>query len=167
MAVQFSQHHLLRRFSPLHVLCSFIINSLSRYAWLPILFHWSVWLFWGRYHTVLTTINLCIIRNPSDFICQTTIKNMLQNHDLCYKSSVTWWAILMVLPLWREERVDFRKLCSLRVKGGGHGNPLQYSCLENPMDRGAWQATVQGVPKSRAQLSPCTRACVQGWKGGR
>ena len=29
--------------------------------------------------------------------------------------------------------------------GGGHGNPLQYSCLENAMDRGAWQATVHGV----------------------
>ena len=33
--------------------------------------------------------------------------------------------------------------------GGGHGNPLQYSCLENPMDRGAWWATVHGVTKSR------------------
>ena len=32
--------------------------------------------------------------------------------------------------------------------GGGHGNPLQYSCLENSMDRGAWQATVHGVVKS-------------------
>jgi len=30
----------------------------------------------------------------------------------------------------------------------GHGNPLEYSCLENPMDRGAWQATVHGVTKS-------------------
>ena len=29
-----------------------------------------------------------------------------------------------------------------RSPGGGHGNPLQYSCLENPMDRGAWRATV-------------------------
>ena len=37
-----------------------------------------------------------------------------------------------------------------RSPGGGHGNPLQYSCLENPMDRGAWQATVHGVAKSRA-----------------
>ena len=32
--------------------------------------------------------------------------------------------------------------------GGGHGNPLQYSCLKNPMDRGAWWATVCGVAKS-------------------
>ena len=34
-----------------------------------------------------------------------------------------------------------------RSPGGGHGNPLQYSCLENPMDRGAWRATVNGVAK--------------------
>ena len=36
--------------------------------------------------------------------------------------------------------------------GGGHGNPLQCSCLENPMDRGAWWATVHRVAKSRTQL---------------
>ena len=35
-----------------------------------------------------------------------------------------------------------------RSPGGGHGNPLQYSCLENPMDRGAWQATVYRVAES-------------------
>ena len=40
-----------------------------------------------------------------------------------------------------------------RSSGGGHGNPLQYSCLENSMDRGAWQATVHGVTKDRTQLS--------------
>ena len=34
-----------------------------------------------------------------------------------------------------------------RSPGGGHGNPLQYSCLENPMDRGAWGASVHGVSK--------------------
>ena len=40
-----------------------------------------------------------------------------------------------------------------RSPGGGHGNPLQHSCLEeHPMDRGAWRATVRGVAKSRAQL---------------
>ena len=35
-----------------------------------------------------------------------------------------------------------------RSPGGGHGNPLQYSCLENPMDRGAWWAAVQWVARS-------------------
>ena len=39
-----------------------------------------------------------------------------------------------------------------RFPGGGHGNPLQYSCLENPMDRGAWWATVHGVEKSQTRL---------------
>ena len=36
-----------------------------------------------------------------------------------------------------------------RSSGGRNGNPLQYSCLENPMDRGAWWATVHGVTKSQ------------------
>ena len=36
-----------------------------------------------------------------------------------------------------------------RFPGGGHGNPLQYSCLENLLDRGAWQATVQWITKSQ------------------
>ena len=35
---------------------------------------------------------------------------------------------------------------------GGHGNPLQYSCLENPIDKGAWQATVRGVAQSLTGL---------------
>ena len=35
-----------------------------------------------------------------------------------------------------------------RSSGGGNGNPLQYSCLENSMDRGAWRATVHGVTES-------------------
>ena len=35
-----------------------------------------------------------------------------------------------------------------RSPGGGHGNPLQYSCLENPMGRGAWRATVHGITES-------------------
>ena len=39
-----------------------------------------------------------------------------------------------------------------RSPGEGNGNPLQYSCLGNPMDRGAWQATVHGVTNSRHNL---------------
>ena len=40
-----------------------------------------------------------------------------------------------------------------RSPGEGNGSPLQYSCLENPMDRGAWWATIHGVAKSRTRLS--------------
>ena len=43
-----------------------------------------------------------------------------------------------------------------RSPGEGNGNPLQYYCLENPMDRGAWQATVHGVAKSQTGLSNFT-----------
>ena len=43
-------------------------------------------------------------------------------------------------------------LGSGRSPGGGHSNPFQYSCLENPMDRGAWQAVVHRVAKSWTQL---------------
>ena len=39
-----------------------------------------------------------------------------------------------------------------RSPGGGHGNPLQYSCLENPIDRGAWWAAFHGVAKSQTRL---------------
>ena len=43
-----------------------------------------------------------------------------------------------------------------RSPGEGNDNPLQYSCLENPMDRGAWWATVHGVAKSQTRLSDFT-----------
>ena len=43
-----------------------------------------------------------------------------------------------------------------RSPGEGNGNPLQYSCLENPMDREAWWATVHGVTKSHTQLNDFT-----------
>ena len=45
------------------------------------------------------------------------------------------------------------KLRSVVYPGEGSGNPLQYPCLGNPVDRGAWQATVHGVAKSRTRLS--------------
>ena len=49
--------------------------------------------------------------------------------------------------------------------GGGHGNPLQYCCLENPMDRGAWQAMVHRVAKSLTRLKQlgmhaCPLSCL-------
>ena len=64
-------------------------------------------------------------------------------------------ALAVKNPLASAEDVRDASLISGlgRFPGGGHGNPLQYSCLENPMDRGAWQATVRGVAKSRTRLT--------------
>ena len=45
-----------------------------------------------------------------------------------------------------------------RAPGGGHGNPLQHSCLENPMARGAWRATVRAFTKSWTGLSDLAHA---------
>ena len=52
------------------------------------------------------------------------------------------------LPAIAEELRDTGSIPGVgRSPGGGKGNPLQYSCLENPMDRGAWRATVHGSHK--------------------
>ena len=47
---------------------------------------------------------------------------------------------------------DMGSIPVLRSPGVGNGNPLQYSCLENLMDKGVWQATVRGVAKTQTQL---------------
>jgi len=75
------------------------------------------------------------------------------------KDSVSWRAS----PVTQQQRshLQFRRLAGdmgsipglARFPGGGNGNTLQYSCLENPMDREAWRATVHGVAKSRTQFS--------------
>ena len=54
-----------------------------------------------------------------------------------------------------------------KIPGGGHGNPLQYSCLNNPMDRGTWRATVHGVTKSQTRLSTHTHKHIHTihWEG--
>ena len=56
-------------------------------------------------------------------------------------------------PLANSEIRDMGSIPGLgRSPGGGHGNPLQYSCLENPMDREAWWATIYRVPESQTWL---------------
>ena len=57
-----------------------------------------------------------------------------------------------------ECRPGFLAVTSTCPPGEGNGNPRQYSCLENPMDGGAWWATVRGVAKSRTRLSNFTFA---------
>ena len=64
------------------------------------------------------------------------------------------------LPRWLSgkeyvcQAEDVGSVPGLRISPGeGNGNPLQYYCLGNPMDRRVWQATVHGVPKNQIQLS--------------
>ena len=84
---------------------------------------------------------------------------------ICFKmspvSSPSWGASQVVLVVKKPpaNAADVGDAGSIpgsgRSPGGGHSNPLQYPCLENPMDRGAWQAPVHGVARLK-WLSTCT-----------
>ena len=68
--------------------------------------------------------------------------------------------VLLILKSWAsvalaDSWISFLRLVSIS-DGEGNGNPFQYSCLANPMDRGAWQAAVHGVTRSQTQLSDFT-----------
>ena len=62
---------------------------------------------------------------------------------------IIWLLVALVVRNPHANAEDVRDMGSIpgsrRSPGGGHGNPLQHSCLENPMDRVAWQATVHGI----------------------
>ena len=66
------------------------------------------------------------------------------------------WASLVaqsVMNLLAVQETQVQTLGQEDSPAGGNSYPFQYSCLKNSMDRGAWQATVQGVTKSQTQLS--------------
>ena len=70
-----------------------------------------------------------------------------------------WRSLLGCSPWGRQEWDTTERLhfhFSLSCTGEGNGNPLQYYCLEKPMDRGAWQAAVHGVARSGTRLSDFT-----------
>ena len=65
-----------------------------------------------------------------------------------------YWTAVKNLPASAGETGDVGAIPGLgRSPAGGHGNPLQFSCLENPMNRGAWRVTVKRVTKSQTWLS--------------
>ena len=103
----------------------------------------------------------------SQSIYQTTKRGDLHSSSLAFRHEV-WITLLkkylFILSLGfpggsdgKESSCNAGDLGSIpglgRSSRGGHGNPLQYSCLENPMARGAWWATVHGVTKSRTWLN--------------
>ena len=81
----------------------------------------------------------------------------------CYPAYLTYvQSTSCEMPGWMKHKLESRWLGEISITsdmqmtpplwqkaGGGHGNPLQYSCWENPMDRGPWQATVHEVAKSQ------------------
>ena len=85
------------------------------------------------------------------------VKNLETKLSICPVTHKLW-----ILSSYRDSEVK-ASACNMgdlgsipgsgRSPGEGNGNPLQYSCLENPMDKEAWWATVHGVAKSRTQLS--------------
>ena len=95
-------------------------------------------------------------------VCQIKEKNSQQNTNISTKHKgihesgnigppyqsvgLPWWLSSKVFTCNAGVSEDTGSVSeSGRSPGGGHGNPLQYSCLENPMDRGAWRATVHRV----------------------
>ena len=93
---------------------------------------------------------------------QGTLKSLLQHHYNS-KALILWCSAFFMVQLshlymtiWilvsKVMFLLFNMLSRFVIPGGGHDNPLQYSCLENPMERGAWQATVCSVTQSRTRL---------------
>ena len=96
---------------------------------------------------------------------------LYNKHHGSFVSGVSFNPSLILSPnLWEKNRLGGRSrekqqqtnivtlkfIYFFHIFGEGNGNPLQYSCLENPMDRGAWWATVHGVAKSLTRLSDFT-----------
>ena len=69
--------------------------------------------------------------------------------NMNHKCDWIWLCVLFLLKTENNYKID-------RFIGEGNGTPLQYSCLENPMDGGAWWAAVHGVAKSRTRLGDFT-----------
>ena len=61
----------------------------------------------------------------------------------------SWWAAVHGVA---QSRTRLKRFSMHACIGEGNGNPLQYSCLENPRDRGAWSAAIYGVTQSRTRL---------------
>ena len=83
--------------------------------------------------------------SPSVFLCLCHLKYSLEFLNQWYGLLSSWWIVSL------EYLED-----SIYGSREGNGTPLQYSCLENPMGRGAWWAAVHGVTKSRTRLRDFT-----------
>ena len=79
--------------------------------------------------------------------------------DIAYHPALT-----TICDHWEDYSFDYMDLCQ-QSNREGNGTPLQYSCLENPMDGGAWWAAVLGVAGSWTRLSNFSLLCIGGGNG--
>jgi len=102
-------------------------------------------------------------KSPHSF--KESVSKVLQKNSCFELIYVTIWASLVTqmvknLPAVLRATGDQGSVPGLgRSPGEGNGNPLEYSCLENPIDRGAWQATVHGVAMSQTRLTDFHFTC--------
>ena len=121
IAVQFSQHHLLKRLPFLHCI---VLPPLS-----------------GEGNG-----------NPLQYSC---LENPVDRG--------AWWAAIHGVT---QSQTRLKWLSMHACIGEGHGNPLQCSCLKNPRDRGAWWAAIYGVAQSRTQLKRLSSSSLLCWRLG-
>ena len=134
--------------------------------------HWNLWFenYWSRDYRRFPGMPGCWLPREWDFPCSSAGKII---HLQCRKPwlnswvrKITWRRDRLPTPIFlgfpggsdgKESSCNMGDLGSIpgsgRSPGGGNGNPLQYSCLENSVDRGALQAPVCGVANSQTQLS--------------
>jgi len=84
-------------------------------------------------------------------ICFRCCKTWIHSASVFSNLSLKFLKMLLLAIFYRKTLTDTRE--DLGYPGEGNGNPLQYSCLENPMDGGAWWAAVHGVAESQTRLS--------------
>ena len=89
-------------------------------------------------------------------VCLYTCTNVYPLFFQIHLPNRSYRVLRRVSVLYSRSLLIIYFICSSVYIREGNGTPLQYSCLENPMDRGAWQAEVHGVTKSRTRLSDFT-----------
>ena len=109
---------------------------------------------------------LCHVRSQQRDHHLQTKKQAFTRHQICLFQPSRLWYLCYGRPCGSDGKESAHNAGdtglipgSGRSLGEGNDNPLQYSCLENSMDRGAWWATIHGIAKSRTQLS-VTNTCT-------
>ena len=125
-------------------------------------YHYFVFVFWILGHGACETLAPRPRIEPTPPALEDEVLTTGPQGSLCFIHSCQ---VVLVVKIPPANPRDIRNVGLIpgsdRSPGGGHGSPLQYSCLENPMDRGVWWATVSRVAQSQIRLKQLSNACMQ------